>query len=83
MLDEMLAAGEVMPTAMMCNALIGGRRREGNGRHGPNASKTTSHHGDYPFDHLPPTATFPGKLLRHPRNLVIVELILSSILFIA
>jgi hypothetical protein len=29
------------------------------------------------------TATLPGKLLRHPRNLVIVELILSSILFIA
>jgi hypothetical protein len=26
---------------------------------------------------------FPGKLLRHPRNLVIIELILSPILFIA
>jgi hypothetical protein len=44
---------------------------------------TTSHHEDYSFGHLPPTATLPGKLLRHPRNLVIVELILSPILFIA
>jgi hypothetical protein len=31
----------------------------------------------------PSTATLPGKLLRQPRNLVIVELILSPILFIA
>jgi hypothetical protein len=31
-------------------------------------------HEDYSFGHLPPTATLPGKLLRHPRNLVIVEL---------
>jgi hypothetical protein len=44
---------------------------------------TTNHHGDYSFGHLPPTATLPGKLLRHPRNLVTVELILSPILFIA
>jgi energy-converting hydrogenase Eha subunit F len=42
---------------------------------------TTSHHGDYYFGHLPPTATLPGKLLRHPRNLVIVELFSSPILF--
>jgi hypothetical protein len=42
---------------------------------------TTSHHGDYSFGHLPPTATIPGKLLRHPRNLVIVELFSSPILF--
>jgi hypothetical protein len=41
---------------------------------------TMSHHGDYSFGHLPPTATLPGKLLRHPRNLVIVELFSSSIL---
>jgi hypothetical protein len=32
-------------------------------------------------DHLPPTATLPGKLLRHPRNLVTVEHFLSLILF--
>jgi hypothetical protein len=42
---------------------------------------TTSHHGDYSFSHLPPTATLPGKLLRHQRNLVIVELFSSPILF--
>jgi hypothetical protein len=42
---------------------------------------TTSHHGDYSFGHLPPTATLPGKLLRHPRNLVIVQLFSSPILF--
>jgi hypothetical protein len=40
-------------------------------------------HEDYSFGHLPPTATLPGKLLRQPRNLVIIELILSPILFIA
>jgi hypothetical protein len=79
--DEMLAAGEVMPTAVMCNVLIGGRRGEGNGRHDPNASKTTSHHGDYPFDHLPPTVTLPDKLFRHPWDLVIIELLSSPILF--
>jgi hypothetical protein len=33
--------------------------------------------------YLPPRATMPGKLLRQPRNLVIVELILSPILFTA
>jgi hypothetical protein len=34
--------------------------------------------------HLPPTATLPGKLLCHPQDLIIVELILSSsILFTA
>jgi hypothetical protein len=44
---------------------------------------TTSYHGDYFFGHLPPTATLPGKLLRHPRNLVIVELFSSPILFAA
>jgi hypothetical protein len=44
---------------------------------------TTNHHGDYSFGHLPPTATLPGKLLHHPRNLVTVELILSPILFAA
>jgi hypothetical protein len=44
---------------------------------------TTNHHGDYSFGHLPPTATLPGKLLRHPRNLVTVEHFSSSILFTA
>jgi hypothetical protein len=44
---------------------------------------TTSHHEDYSFGHLPPTATLPGKLLRHLRNLVTIELILSLILFTA
>jgi hypothetical protein len=44
---------------------------------------TTSHHGDYSFGHLPPTATIPGELLRQPRNLVIVELFSSPILFTA
>jgi hypothetical protein len=33
--------------------------------------------------YLPPTTTIPGKLLRQPRNLIIVELILSPILFTA
>jgi hypothetical protein len=42
---------------------------------------TTSHHGDYSFGPLPPTATLPGKLLHHPRNLVTVEHFSSSILF--
>jgi hypothetical protein len=41
---------------------------------------TTSHHEDYSFSHLPPTATLPDKLLRHPRSLVIVELLSSPIL---
>jgi hypothetical protein len=41
---------------------------------------TTSHHGDYSFGHLPPTTTIPGKLLHHPRSLVIVELFSSPIL---
>jgi hypothetical protein len=42
---------------------------------------TTNHHGDYSFGHLPPTATLPGKLFRHPRNLITIELFLSPILF--
>jgi hypothetical protein len=33
-------------------------------------------------DHLPPTATLPGKLLHHPQNLVTIEHFSSSILFI-
>jgi pentatricopeptide repeat protein len=37
--DEMLAAGEVKPTAVMYNALIGGRRGEDNGRRDPNAGR--------------------------------------------
>jgi hypothetical protein len=41
---------------------------------------TTGHHEKYP-GHLPPTATLPGKLLRHPRNLITVELFSSPILF--
>jgi hypothetical protein len=44
---------------------------------------TTNHHEDYSFGHLPPTATLPGKLLHHLRNLVTVKLILSLILFTA
>jgi hypothetical protein len=43
----------------------------------------TNHHGDYSFSHLPPTATLPGKLLRHPRNLITVKLFSSPILFTA
>jgi hypothetical protein len=43
-------------------------------------SKTTSHRGDYSFGHLPPTTTIPGKLLRHSRSLIIVELFSSPIL---
>jgi hypothetical protein len=43
---------------------------------------TTDHREKYP-GHLPPTATLPGKLLRHPRNLVTVEHFLSPILFTA
>jgi hypothetical protein len=40
-------------------------------------------HEDYPFGHSLPTA-IPDKLLRQPRNLVAIELILSSpILFTA
>jgi pentatricopeptide repeat protein len=35
--DEMLAAGEVKPTTVMYNALIGGRRGDGSGRRGPMA----------------------------------------------
>jgi hypothetical protein len=44
---------------------------------------TTNHHRDYSFGHLPPTATLPGKLLRHPRSLIIVEVFSSPILFTA
>jgi hypothetical protein len=44
---------------------------------------TTSHHGDYSFGHLPPTATLPDKLLHHPRNLVTVEYFSAPILFTA
>jgi hypothetical protein len=44
---------------------------------------TTNHHRDYSFGHLPPTATLPGKLLRHPRSLVIVEHFSSPILLTA
>jgi pentatricopeptide repeat protein len=35
--NEMLAAGEVKPTTVMYNALIGSRRGDGSGRCGPNA----------------------------------------------
>jgi hypothetical protein len=42
---------------------------------------TTNHRGDYLFGYSLPT-TIPGKLLRRPRNLVIVELFSSPILFI-
>jgi hypothetical protein len=41
------------------------------------------HHEEHPSGHLPPTATLPSKLLRHPRNLITVELFSSPILFIA
>jgi hypothetical protein len=44
---------------------------------------TTDHHGDYSFGHLPPTATLPGKLPRHSRNLITIKYFSSSILFIA
>jgi hypothetical protein len=40
----------------------------------------TNHHGDYSFGHLPPTTTIPGKILRHPWSLVIVELFSSLLL---
>jgi pentatricopeptide repeat protein len=35
--DEMLAIGEVKPTTVMYNVLIGSRRGDGSGRRGPNA----------------------------------------------
>jgi hypothetical protein len=41
---------------------------------------TTNHRGDYLFGHSLPT-TIPDKFLRHPRNLITVELILAPILF--
>jgi hypothetical protein len=41
---------------------------------------TTNHRGDYLFGHSLPT-TIPGKLLRHPRNLITVKYFSSSILF--
>jgi hypothetical protein len=56
---------------------------------GPRVSRLKANyhrHGSHEeclFGHLPPTATLPGKLLRHPRNLVTVELILPPILFTA
>jgi pentatricopeptide repeat protein len=37
--DEMMAAGEVKPTAVMYNALSRGRRGEGNESHDPNAGR--------------------------------------------
>jgi hypothetical protein len=40
------------------------------------------HREEYLFGYSSPTA-IPDKLLRHPRNLITVELILSPILFIA
>jgi hypothetical protein len=60
-------------------------RVQGNG---PRASRLKANYGRHGSreecvsGYLPPTAIL-GKLLRHPRNLVIVELILSPILFIA
>jgi hypothetical protein len=42
---------------------------------------TTGHREKYFSGHSPPTA-IPGKLLRHPRNLVTVEHFSSLILFI-
>jgi hypothetical protein len=39
------------------------------------------HRGEYSSGHPPPTATLPGKLLRHPRNLITVEHFSSPILF--
>jgi hypothetical protein len=36
-LDEILAAGEVKPSTVMNNALIGSRQGDGSGRRGPNA----------------------------------------------
>jgi hypothetical protein len=56
---------------------------------GPRASRLKDNfrchglHEECLSGYLPPTATLPGKLLRHPRNLIIVELILLSILFVA
>jgi hypothetical protein len=44
---------------------------------------TTSHHEDYSFGRLPPTATLPDELLRHPRNLVTVKYFSSPTLFTA
>jgi hypothetical protein len=40
----------------------------------------TDHHEKYPSGHSSPTA-IPSKLLRHPRNLITVELLSSPILF--
>jgi hypothetical protein len=50
--------------------------------HGKPIAITMNHSEDYPSDHSPPTATFPGKLLRYPRNLVTVEYFSPPILFI-
>jgi hypothetical protein len=41
----------------------------------------TDHREEYSYGHSSPT-TIPDKLLRHPRNLVIVELFSSLILFV-
>jgi hypothetical protein len=44
---------------------------------------TTGHREEYPSGHSPPTATLPGKILRHPRNLATVEHFSPLILFTA
>jgi hypothetical protein len=43
---------------------------------------TTGYREKYLSGYLPPTTTIPGKLLRHPWSLIIVELFSSPILFI-
>jgi hypothetical protein len=47
----------------------------------PLSTSALRRHGNYSFGHLPPTATMLGRPLRHPRDLVIVELFSSPILF--
>jgi hypothetical protein len=42
---------------------------------------TTDHSKEYLSGHSSPTATLPGKLLRHPRNLITVEHFSSPTLF--
>jgi hypothetical protein len=74
----MLVAG----SAQFCKCV----RVQGNGPHASRLKANYRRHGSHEeclSGYLPPTATLPGKLLRQPRNLIIVELILSPILFIA
>jgi hypothetical protein len=61
-------------------------RVQGNGPRASRLKANYCRHGSHEgclSGYLPPTATIPDKLLHHPRNLVIVELFSSPILFTA